>query len=98
MNEVNAIERASGLQTGERLIEPLRVTPVAPARRSRSDDDLLSARRPTTYASFVSATPASPVNCSTTSSAILWARRRDWAAGASNFRDAIRRCSGDVRS
>ena len=31
MNEVNAIERASGLQTGERLIEPLRVTPVAPA-------------------------------------------------------------------
>src|SRR5690349_15211263 len=34
----------------------------------------------------------------TTSSAILWASRRVWADGSSNFFDAIRRNSGEVRS
>ena len=42
--------------------------------------------------------PGSPVNWSTISSAILWASRRDWSGGTSNFLDAIRRNSGEVRS
>ncbi len=46
----------------------------------------------------MSATPASPVNWSTTSSATLWASRRVCAAGSSIFLAPISRNSGEVRS
>src|SRR5439155_214959 len=93
-SEMNAISRPV---VG--LIEPLRVTGVAPMP-SWSAMRISLTPRPlwSTYAIFVSATPASPVNCSTVSSAILCERRRHCGAGISNFFEAMSRCSAVVRS
>src|SRR5437867_12939243 len=98
MNEVEAIDRAAGVQAGEGLIDPLGVTAVGAARSWAETTISLAPGSPARYASFVSATPSSPVNWSTISSAILCARRRNCGAATSNFLDAIRRYSGVVRS
>src|SRR5262249_2500150 len=98
MNEVNAIERASGLHAGERLMDAFRVAFAAAAPWWWAPPLRVERGAPPWYAFFVWAPPASPVNWSTISSEILCARRRDCGAGDSNLRDAIRRCSGVVRS